>query len=322
MAITRNTPTYFAVVLIAFSLAVVGFGFFFAWVNSLSPGVPGWDWVEPTRIKSINWDESSSKIRVLVEYTGNETVTLEEVYANGTLDTKAVIATRVLSQNQTTEIVLSETYFTKPMAITVRVVTSEELDAIMTKTFYAIGLKQVDWDEKTGKIRVVVINYGDETVTLNEIYVNEILDVSALPNPKILLSGQEAVITLSETFMDTHTSIPIKVMTLEGVADERSDPIHGLWIQSINWNANTGKINAYVYSNGYEGVGNGKVSWVYVNGTADSSATIFTHPTGDVWTVTLSKTYPTNPQQLTLKVVTSDGVFGELTMRPPNEFWD
>jgi hypothetical protein len=83
----------------------------------------------PTKIRSINWDESTGQIRVLVEYTGNGTVTLEEVYSNETLDPEAVTATRVLSKGQTTEIILSETYVTKPTQITVRVATSDGYDA-------------------------------------------------------------------------------------------------------------------------------------------------------------------------------------------------
>ena len=275
----------------------------------------------PTNIKSINWDENTNQIRVLVEYTGNKTTTLEEVYANETLDAEAIISNRVLSQNQTTEIILSETYVTKPNQITIRIATSHgPFDFYKTKIFYEIGLKQVDWDERTNKIKVVVENYGDETVTLSEVYVNGILDASALPNPKILETKQEAVVTLSGTFIDTHTPIPIKVMSLEGVAAERSDPIYGLWIQSINWNANTGEINAYVYDKGYEGAGEGEISRVYVNGTMDLSATMETRGI-DFWAIKLSKTYANNPPQLTLKVVTSEGAFGELTLRPPNEYY-
>ena len=273
----------------------------------------------PTNIKSITWDENTSQIRVVVEYTGNETVTLVDVYVNETLDKEAVIANRILSQNQTTEIILSETYVTKQNRITIRIATSDgPADFYKTKIFYELGLKEVDWDKRTNKIKIVVQNYGDETVTLTEVYVNGFLDASALPNPKNLEKYQKAVITLSGIFMDTYTPIPIKVITLEGVTVECSDPIYGLWIQSINWNANTGKIIAYVYDNGYEGAGEGEVSYVYVNGTMDSSAIIDKGRSS--WSITLSKIYENNPQQLTLKVVTSEGAFDELTMRPPNEY--
>jgi hypothetical protein len=252
-----------------------------------------------------------------VEYTGNGTVTLNEVYANETLDAQAVITTRVLSKGQTAEITLSKTYAAKPTRITVRVATSDRFDAIKTKVFYAIWLEQVNWDQSTSKIRVVVRNSGDETVTLSEVYVKGTLDASAIPSPLILRRDREAVVTLSGTYMDTHTSIPIKVMTLEGAVGECSSPIYGIWIQSINWNHNTGEIIAYVYSNGYEDV---KVSGVYVNGTLDVAATIWTHPTNNVWTITLSTTYTSNPSYLTLKVVTADGAFAELTSWHPNEF--
>jgi hypothetical protein len=248
-------------------------------------------------------------------------VTLEEVFANETLDAEAVIANRVLSQNQTTEITLSETYDTQPHRITVRIASSlGPADFFKTKIFYEIGLKEVDWDEKTTKIKVVVRNSGDEAVTLSEVHVNGTLDVSALPSLKILGSAQEALICLSGTFTETYTPIPIKVMTLEGVSAKRSDPIYGLWVQSINWHNNTGKIIAYIYDKGYEGVGDGEVSNVYVNGTLDSSATIENRG-ANFWAITLSKIYENNPQQLTLKVVTSQGAYGELTMKPPNEYY-
>ena len=256
-------------------------------------------------------------IIVLVEYTGNGTVTLKEVYVNETLDVEAALATRVLSKDQTAEITLSKEYVAKPTQITVRVATSHGLDAIKTKVFYAIWLEQVDWDHSTSKIRVVVRNSGDETVTLSEVYVNGTLDASAMPSPQILRRDREAVVTLSGIYMDTHTSIPIEVMTLEGAVGECSSPIYGIWIQSINWNHNTGEIIAYVYSNGYEDV---RVSGVYVNGTLDAAATIWTHPTNNVWTITLSTTYADNPPHLTLKVVTAEGAFAELTSWHPNEF--
>jgi hypothetical protein len=317
VAINRDSTPKIVVFLIVLGLVIIGVGFVFAWVELTVPK-KGRFWASPTEIKSINWDESTGQIRVVVEYTGNGTVTLEEVYSNDTLDAEAAIATRVLSKGQTTEIILSETYVTKPTQITVRVTTSDGYDAFKTKTFYAITLEQVDWDEKTGKIKVVVKSYGDEALTLSEVYVNGTLDASALPSPKILRKNQEAAVTLSGTYMDTHTAIPIKVMTLEGAADERSAPIYGIWIQSINWNHNTGEIVAYVYSNGYENV---DVSGVHVNGTLDAAATISTSSqTNVMWTILLSKTYMNNPPDFTLKVVTSDGASAELTSWHLNEF--
>ena len=285
-------------------------------VPNILPNIPP----QTTKINSINWDENTNQIRVFAEYTGNGTITLEEVYANETLDAEAIIVNRVLCQDQTTEIILSEKYITKPNRITIRIASSEgPADFYKTKIFYEIGMRQVDWDKKTSKITLVVKNYGDETVTLNQVYVNGGLDASALPNPKILETEQEAVVILSEPFIDTYEPIPIKVMTLEGVSAERSDPIFGLWVQSINWNSNTGKIIAYLYDQGYEGMGDGEVTQVYVNGTLDSLATIDDRG-DDFWAITLSKIYENNPHQLTLKVVTSEGAFGELTMQPPNEF--
>lgn len=317
MAINRNSTSIIVVVLIVFGLAIIGLGFVFLLAES-NLTIEDGPWLSPTKIKSINWDESNRQIRVLVEYTDNGTVTLEDVYANETLDAEAVIGTRVLSKGQTAEIILSETYVTTPTQITVRVATSDGLDAFKTKTFYAITLEQIDWDEKTSKFSVVVKNYGDEPVTLSEVYVNGTLDASAIPNPKILQKDQKAVITLSGTYTDTHAAIPIKVMTLEGATDERSAPIYGIWVQSVNWNHDTGEIVAYVYSNGYETV---NVSGVYVNETLDAAAKILmTSQNGDFWTIKLSKTYESNPPYFKLQVLTSDGASAELTSWHLNEF--
>lgn len=307
-------------ILIVFVAIIVSLGFLFAWLSNdtMYNVLNSKPWNEPLAIQSITWDESSGKIMVIVENTSNETINLKAVYVNETLDAGATLASRVLSKGQVTEIVLSEKFITSPMRIQVRIVSSDEIDAITTKIFYGISLKEVDWDKTTGKISVVVKNYGDETVTISGIYVNGHLDVSAIPNPKMLQSNEETMVNLSGTFMDTHVDIPIKVVTSEGATDEISKPIHGLWIQSINWNSNTGKITAYVYNNGYEDVTN--VTYVYVNDTQDPSATIQTHPTGNMWTIILSKTYAENPSQLKLEVTTSDGVFAELNMEPPNEF--
>ncbi|MDG6223805.1 MAG: hypothetical protein QCH99_11160 [Candidatus Bathyarchaeota archaeon] len=156
-------------------------------------------------------------------------------------------------------------------------------------------------------------------MTLSEVYVDGARDVSTLPNQIILESQQETTISLTGTFMDTYTPIPIKVVTMEGISAEISKSTYGLWIQSINWNPNTAKIVAYVYEDGYEGAGDGEVAYVYVNGTMDSSATI--HDGKGVWNITLSATYVDKPQQITLKVVTTKGAFGEMTMSPPNEYF-
>ncbi|MEJ2240885.1 MAG: hypothetical protein P8Y18_01900 [Candidatus Bathyarchaeota archaeon] len=188
----------------------------------ISPMMPP----QTTKINSINWDENTNQIRVIAEYTGNKTVTLKEVYVNEILDNNAIIANRVLAQNQKTEIILSETYVTKPNKIAIRIATSNGIaDFYETKIFYEIAIKQIDWNEKTGKIGIVVRNNGDEPVTLTEINVNGIPDAFVLPSPKILETKQEIEMTLSETFTDTHTPIEIRVLTLEGVSAERSDPI-------------------------------------------------------------------------------------------------
>jgi hypothetical protein len=278
-----------------------------------------WPYIEtplPAEIKSVNWDDSTHQIKVTVENIINETVTLGEVYANETLDSEAVIASRVLSQNQTTEIILSQKYVTRPNRIDV-IITTNSLEVYKRKIFYEIGFN-LDWDEKTGKIRVTIQNSGDEPVTLSEVYVKGVRDVSALPNPISLESKNETTIILKETFRDTNTPIRIKVTTIEGIYVEISKPIYGLWIQSINWNSNTGNIVAYVYKDGYLGTWKGEIAYVYVNGTLDSSATI--HDGNGPWTITSSKTYVNKPEQITIKVVTSEGTFGEKTMTPPNEF--
>ena len=185
MAISRNLPLSSAVAFIVFGLMLVNLGFYYAWVEPNGTNRTTL-WTTPTEIKSINWDESTGPNQGVMEYTGNGTVTLNEVYANETLDAQAVITPRVLSKGQTAEITLSKTYVAKPTQITVRVATSDGLDAYKNKFFYAIWLEQVDWDQRTSKIRAVVRNSGDETVTLSEVYVNGNPDASAMPSPLIL----------------------------------------------------------------------------------------------------------------------------------------
>ena len=316
MAATRDPTTTVAVVIMAFGLAVVGLFFFFVWVESSSIDLTHLR-MTPTVIKSVDWDENTGQMEVHVEYMGDETVTLVEVYVNGTLDPEASITPRVLSTGQTAKIILSKTYVNEPTQISIRIITSDGRDAFTEKTLFCITLEHVAWDDRTGKIKVAVKNIGYETITLSEVYVNGTLDDAAIPNPIVLSKDNTAEVTLSGTYTDTHTHIPIEVTTLEGASDEKSAPIHGIWIQSINWNRNTGEILAYVYGNGYEDV---TVSSVYVNGTLDSAATIWPHSTTDFWTITLSETFVNNPSPLTLKVVTADGAFAELTSQHPHEF--
>ena len=217
-----------------------------------------------------------------------------------------------MAPRQTAEITLSKSYFPEPLQIAIRIATSGERDAYFEKHFFGIQLERVDWEESTGRLRVNVKNICDESVTLNEVYVNGTLDSVAIPNSVVLAADQTFEITLSGTNWDTHTDIPIKVTTLEGVSDEVSSPIYEIWIQSINWNSGTGKMGAYVYSRGYEREVN--ITGIYANGTLDAEATIRAslYP----YLITLSKTYVNNPAQLTLKVVTADGSFDELTTRP------
>ena len=289
-----------------------------------SPGAsPFWWPLQRTVIRSVDWDENTGQITVLVEYTGSRTVTLNEVYVNGTLDQEALSVPRILFTNQTTEITLSKTYFPEPTQLAIRIRTSDGKDASLAEQFFGIRMGQVDWNQNEGAIRVFVRNTGHERVTLNGIFLNETLDATAIPKPMALDADKTIELTLSVpggTNWDTHTDFPIKVTTLEGVFAEESKPIYGIWIQSINWDRRNGKVGAYVYSNGYDV--EVTISDVYVNGTLDTEAIIRLNTLAtlrspsDLWSITLSKTYLDNPTQLTLKVVTADGAFDELTKRP------
>lgn len=182
---------------------------------------------------------------------------------------------------------------------------------------YSIGIESGDWNASTGKLVINVKNLGYQNVTLNAVYVNAKLDNVAISNPVFLDVNQRTNITLSGTFWDTHTDIPIKVTTLEGASNERSVPIFKIWIQSINWNHQTGEINAIVWTKGYETRIN--ISEVYVNGILINATTNIVDGEPVVYEVTLSKIYTNNPASLTLKIVTSDGAFDEST-RHPNEY--
>lgn len=182
---------------------------------------------------------------------------------------------------------------------------------------HSIGIESGDWNVSTGKLVVNVKNLGYQNVSVNAVYVNAKLDDAAISNPVFLDVNQRINITLSGTFWDTHTDIPIKVTTLEGASSERSLPIFEIWIQSINWDRQTGKIDAIVWAKGYETRIN--ISEVYVNGILTNATTNIVEGEPVVYEVTLSKIYVNNPASITLKIVTSDGAFDEST-RQPNEY--
>ncbi len=286
--------------------------------TSLSP-LPFWPF-QPTVIRNVDWDANNGQITVLVEYTGNGTVTLNEVYVNGTLDQGAMTAPQVLFAHQTTNIILSKAYFPEPTQIAIRITTSDGKDAYFVEQFFGIRLEQVDWNQSTGFINVLVRNTGHERVRLSGIFLNGTLDATAILAPIALDPRQTIEVILSSgrgKKWDTHVDIPINITTLEGASAEESNPIYRIWIQSVNWNRNNGEVGAYVYSNGYDP--EVTIAGVYVNGTLDAGASIrpaTTAPPVDIWSITLSKTYVNNPTQMTLKVVTVDGAFDELTKRP------
>ncbi len=182
---------------------------------------------------------------------------------------------------------------------------------------HSIGIESGDWNASTGKLVINVKNLGYQNVSVNAVYVNAKLDDAAISNPIFLDVNQRINITLSGTFWDTHTDIPIKVTTLEGASNERSLPIYEIWIQSINWNHQTGKIDAIVWTKGYETRIN--ISEVYVNEILTNATTNIVEGDPVVYEVTLSKIYANNPASITLKIVTSDGAFDEST-RHPNEY--
>jgi hypothetical protein len=87
------------------------------------------------QIQSIAWDGSTGKIIVYVQNVGDSDVTLSSVYVNGELDNTAIINPKDLSTADTSEITLSGTYTSKPLQITVKVVTVDGTFAEYTKTF-------------------------------------------------------------------------------------------------------------------------------------------------------------------------------------------
>jgi hypothetical protein len=309
MALRQRQLRNVALITISFGLAVVGFAFLFASIqlNRFDMGRPRLPWTQPTEISNVEWDDSTGRISFLVRNTEDKNVTLLEIYVNDTLDAEAAVIPQVLLPNQTAKIVLSKTYDNKPTVINIKITTPDGLGAHISKRFYEIQIDQVEWEESSGKIKLLARNTGDETTTLSEVYVNGTLDDAAIPNNIVLPKLQTTEITLTGTFRDTHTLIPIKVTTLEGASAERSSPIFGVWIGSIGWDNNTGRVWALVNSNGYEEF---TLNGVYVNGTLDAAATITGSPT--VHTVTLSKTYLPGPVQLILKVVTEDGAWYEM----------
>ena len=103
MASRRIFSTRIAAIIIAIGLLVVSLAFSLVFFEQtafndtgFTVGEPGFlRWYQPTRIRNFDWDENTGHITVLVEYIGNETVTLNEVYVNETIDSEAVIVPRV-----------------------------------------------------------------------------------------------------------------------------------------------------------------------------------------------------------------------------------
>jgi len=307
MALRQRQLRNVALITISFGLAVVGFAFLFASIqlNRFDMGRPRLPWTQPTEISNVEWDDSTGRISFLVRNTEDKNVTLLEIYVNDTLDAEAAVIPQVLLPNQTAKIVLSKTYDNKPTVINIKITTPDGLGAHISKRFYEIQIDQVEWEESSGKIKLLARNTGDETTTLSEVYVNGTLDAAAT------ITGSPTVhtVTLSKTYLPGPVQLILKVVTEDGAWYEMAYPNFRIRIEEINWDNTTGQIRVLVQDMGGRGV---TFNHVYVNGTLDEAATVALAPSiAQMYEVTLSEKYLARPSQVTVKVTTLEGSFDE-----------
>ncbi len=177
-----------------------------------------------------------------------------------------------------------------------------------------LNIKNVDWDNSTGQIKVIFQNYEKREITINEIFVNGLIDEKNSNMSIVLVPNQTAEIILTKTY-----PIMPKRLLIEFQADNFRGGYEHIFIDfemlRVYWNQSTGKINVLVTNIGRYLEVNFKE--VYVNQTLDDKAVItkqnFEPSKDQIYEIALSKTYLSKPKQMELKIVTADGTSFELS---------
>ncbi|MEJ2242474.1 MAG: hypothetical protein P8Y18_10085 [Candidatus Bathyarchaeota archaeon] len=175
-------------------------------------------------------------------------------------------------------------------------------------------IENVIWNETNGQMKAIVRNFGINTYTLSQIYVNGTLDNDCLVVPKVLGPDQTAEITLSKTYTVLPWQISIRVSS-DNHSVSQSFTFIEFKMLRVYWNETTSKINVLVSNTGdYPDVNFGQI---YINGTLDESAVVTQKNFQDqsrhqTYDISLSGKYVKKPIKMLLKIVTADGKIFEL----------
>jgi len=275
-------------------------------------------------IKGVDWDNSTGQIKVYIrnepDYR-NLTLSQIQIDVNGTLDDKSVIIPQVLLPDQEAEITISETYTIMPKQIKLMVHTTEGnfMSGSWEYFFMKFEMLKLDWDENTGKIKVLVTNANTGSyreVDFGDVYVNGTLDESVVITKKDVprdWRGQRYDISLSGIYASKPTKILLKIATVGGPSFELESPFTGIVsIWSIGWFESTGEIKFLVNAHSFDEERTITFDAVYVNGTLDESVVI-TRLYDQIYDIALSGTYMNRPSEITVKVITDFGAFCEVS---------
>lgn len=180
---------------------------------------------------------------------------------------------------------------------------------------FGIGssIKNVDWNNSTGQIKVTFQNFEKKSITINKIFVNGSNEDNNSNLPLTLLPNQPAEIILTKTY-----PVMPKRLMIEYQTDNFRGGCEHIFVDfemlRVYWNQTTGKINILVTNIGEYPVVNFKK--IYINETLDEKAIItkqnFEPSVDKIYEISLSKTYLNKPQKIKLKIETADGTFFEL----------
>jgi len=178
------------------------------------------------KMLGLYWNESTGKIRVRVENTGDyPKVNFGKVYVNGTID-DAIVITQDLrdpGEHGKYEIALSRTYLNKPTSMRLRITTVEGTFELASPFTGTMTINSIRWDEITGRIKFLVYVPGahyldrERDITFDEIYFNCTLDESAVISRNY---SETYEIASSRTCANKPTSISVRVVTDFGAYEE------------------------------------------------------------------------------------------------------
>jgi hypothetical protein len=262
-------------------------------------------------IQKAEWNDSEGQITVYVHNSGYPQA-IKGISINGKLDQQA-IPNGAIENNQTREIKLSQTYAKMPQKITYQInATKGSISGILTfLDFKMLGLY---WNDSTQKIEAIVSDSGMlSTVNFGKVYINGVLDSGAIISdindeqipPKVFK------ISLSGTYPDKPTKMLLEFFA-EGSSFHLESPFNTeMTINLVKWDEKTGLVKFWVYSP-YFNLEGRPVSFdeVEVNGILDNS-TIINKEYSHTYEIICSTKYSEAPTQLTIRVMTDNGGFGE-----------